>query len=108
MLMPIYLWHAKYNAEGVKGVLKEGGSKRREAVRTLVEGAGGKLHSFYYAFGDSDVCGIVEFPDTASALAMTLAVNSSGAVHLSSTPLITPEEVDAAVKKTVGYRAPGK
>lgn len=106
--MAVYLWRATYNSDGAKGLLKEGGSRRRDAVRKVVEQAGGKLHSFYYAFGDADACGIVEFPDTASAVAMTLAVNSSGAVHLSSTPLITPEEVDAAAKKTVGYRAPGK
>jgi uncharacterized protein with GYD domain len=105
--MATYLWRASYSAEGTKGLLKEGGTKRRDAVQQMVEKAGGKLHVFYYAFGDVDVLGICEFPDTASALAASLAVNASGAVNLKSYPLLTPEDMDAAAKKSVGYRAPG-
>lgn len=105
--MPMYLWRASYAAEGAKGLLKDGGTKRREAVRSMIEKTGGKLHSFHFALGTDDVVGIAEFPDAATAAALSLVVNASGAVHLHSTLLITPEEMDAATKKAVTYTPPG-
>jgi len=105
--MPLYLWQANYTAEGTKGLLKEGGTKRRAAVQQAVEKAGGKLIAFYYAFGETDVFGIAEFPDHATAVSVSLAVNAAGTATLRSTPLVTPEEMDAAAKKTVSYRPPG-
>lgn len=105
--MPTYLWRASYTAEGTKGLLKDGGTKRRAAVQQMVEKAGGKLHAFYYAFGDADLYGIAEFPDSITAAAVSIAVNVSGAATLNSTLLLTPEELDAAAKKSIGYRPPG-
>jgi uncharacterized protein with GYD domain len=105
--MPTYLWRASYTPEGVKGLAKEGGSKRRAAIQQMVEKAGGKLHAFYFALGESDVFAISEFPDVATAVAMSVTVNASGMVHLSSTQLVSPEEFDAAAKKTIAYRPPG-
>ena len=105
--MPTYLWRASYTPDGTKGLMKEGGVKRRTAVQQMVEKAGGKLHAFYYAFGEDDVYGIAEFPDAATAVAVSLAVNASGAVSIKSTPLMAAEEMDAAAKKAIGYRPPG-
>ena len=105
--MPKFLIKASYNADGVRGLLKDGGSKRRATVQKLVEGMGGKLEAFYYAYGPDDAIIIAELPDAGSGIAISLTVNASGAVHLSTTPLITPEEIDAASKKSVGYTAPG-
>lgn len=105
--MPLYLWQASYTAEGTKGLVKDGGSKRRQFVTQMVEKAGGRVHAFYFALGDSDVVGITEFPDHATALAVSLAANAAGAVRLRSTLLLSPEEMDAATKKSVGYRPPG-
>ncbi len=105
--MAMYLWRASYAAEGAKGLLKDGGTKRREVVRSMIEKTGGKLHAFYFAIGTDDVIGVAEFPDTATAAALSLVVNASGAVHLHSTVLITPEEMDAATKKAVPYSPPG-
>ena len=105
--MPTYLWRASYTADGVKGLAKEGGTKRRASIQQMVEKAGGKLHAFYFALGEADVFAISEFPDVATAVAVSAAVNASGMVHLSSTMLITPEEFDTAAKKTIGYRPPG-
>ncbi len=106
--MARYLYQASYTAEGTKGLLKDGGSKRRAAVEELTKALGGKLEAFYYAFGESDVFVIVDVPDPASAVAVSLAVNASGAVNLKTTVLMTPEEMDAATRKAVNYRAPGK
>ncbi len=106
--MPKYFFQASYTAEGAKGLLKDGGSKRRATVERLIKGLGGKLESFYYAFGETDVLGIMDLPDHVSIAALSLAVNASGAVNLKITVLLTPEEIDLAAKKTVPYRPPGE
>jgi uncharacterized protein with GYD domain len=105
--VPAYLWRGSYTAEGAKGLAKDGGSKRRDTVTQMVEKAGGKMIAFYFALGDADVVGITEFPDAATAAAVSLAVNSSGLVNLHTTALLTPQEMDAATKKSIGYRPPG-
>ncbi len=106
--MPKYLIQASYTAEGTKGLLKEGGSGRRKGVEEIVKAAGGRMECFYYAFGKRDVYSIIDVPDAATAAALSMAINASGAVQLRTTPLISPEEIDEAAKKTVNYRAPGK
>ena len=98
---------ASYTADGAKGLLKEGGTGRRAAVQKLIEGVGGTMEAFYFAYGDTDAYLIVDVPNTTDGLALSMAVNASGVVNLSTTPLITAEEMDAACKKTVTYRAPG-
>ena len=105
--MPKFMVTASYTAEGAKGLIKEGGSKRRAAVQKLIEGLGGKVEAFYFAYGEHDAFVIADLPDAASGLALSLAVNASGVVRLSTVPLITPEEMDAASKKSVAYQPPG-
>jgi len=105
--MPKFMVKASYTAEGARGLLKEGGTKRRAAVQKVIEGLGGKVEAFYFAYGEHDAFVIADFPDSSAGVAVSLAVNASGAVRLSTVPLITPEEMDAACKKSVGYRAPG-
>ena len=105
--MPRYLWKASYTTEGVKGVLKDGGTGRRAAVEQMVKGLGGNLDAFYFAFGEADVYVIADLPDNKAATAIALAVNSAGAVQLETAVLLTPEEVDEAAKTAVDYRPPG-
>jgi uncharacterized protein with GYD domain len=105
--MPKFMVKAAYTAEGARGLLKEGGTKRRAAVEKVIEGLGGKVEGFYFAYGEYDAYVIADFPDASAGLAVSLAVNASGAVRLSTVPLISPEELDAACKKSVSYRAPG-
>lgn len=105
--MPKFLIRASYTAEGAKGLMRDGGSKRRTVVEKIVGGLGGKLESFYFAFGEDDVFIIADLPDAGAAAAISLTVGSSGSVRCTTTPLITPEEMDAAAKKTVNYTAPG-
>lgn len=106
--MPKYLIEASYTTEGVKGLLKEGGTGRRAAVQKLAESVGGTVEAVYYGFGDTDVYVIVDMPDNASAAAVALTVGASGAVSLKTVVLMTPEEVDAATKKSPSYRPPGQ
>ena len=105
--MPKMLIKASYTADGAKGLIKEGGTGRRAAVQKLIEGVGGTLEAFYYAYGDADAYLIVDVPNASDGLALSIAVNASGAVNLTTVPLFTPEEMDAACKKSVNYRAPG-
>lgn len=106
--MPKYLIKASYTVEGAKGLLKDGGSKRREAAEQALKSAGGKVEAFYFAFGETDAFVIIDAPDHATVSAASLAINASGAVHTETIVLMTPEELDQAVKKSVTYRAPGQ
>lgn len=105
--MPKFMIKVSYTAEGTRGLLKEGGTGRRAAVQKVMDSIGGKIETFYYAYGEDDAYVIVDVPDTKSGLAVSLAVNASGAVRASTIPLITPEELDAACKASLPYRAPG-
>ena len=134
--MPKYLGQITYTVEGSKGLLKEGGTKRLEAVEQLtkelsatsapvqppglmsfcsmealdhlVKGVGGTLEAFYYAFGEYDLIVIMDLPDNASAAALSLAVSAGGASKVKTTVLLTPEEIDQAAKKSFHYRPPGQ
>jgi uncharacterized protein with GYD domain len=106
--MPKYLVRGSYSNDGLKGLLEEGGSKRREASEQAVKALGGRLEAFYYAFGDDDFVIIVELPSNVDASALSLTANATGAVKSRMTVLITPEEVDQATKKTVKFRPPGR
>lgn len=107
--MPKYLCRGSYSVEGLKGVLKDGGTKRLQATRQLIESMnGGTLESFYFAFGEDDFYLIVDGPDNIGALAATLIANSTGAVKIKTTVLLTPEEVDQATKISGVYRPPGQ
>src|SRR5215213_919423 len=105
--MPKYLIEASYSLEGVKGVQSGGGSSRRDAVAKVAESVGGRMESFYFAFGDHDVYTIVDLPDNESAAAVALTVNAAGGASIRTVVLLTPEEVDSAAKRSVDYRAPG-
>lgn len=105
--MPKYLVRAKLTVDGLKGLLKEGGTARREVIERMVQGVGGQLESMYWAFGEEDVYVTVDLPDNATAAAIGLVTSAAGAVRTSTVALLTPEEIDAAVRQKVEYRAPG-
>ena len=105
--MPKFLIEASYTLDGVKGIQSAGGSTRREAVAKVAESVGGSLESFHFAFGDRDAYVVADLPDNESATAVALTVNASGAVTVRTVVLLTPEEVDAAAKRSVDYRPPG-
>jgi uncharacterized protein with GYD domain len=107
-LMPKYLTQVSYTAEGAKGLLKEGGSKRRAAVEAVVKSVGGKVEAFYFGFGTNDAYVIVDAPDNASVAAVSLNVAASGAARVVTTVLLTPDEIDTATRITVSYQAPGR
>ena len=105
--MAKYLLETNYTLEGIRGVKAKGGSARVAAATELVEGLGGKVESFYFAFGGSDVFVIVDMPDHVSAAAAAHTVSAGGGATTKTISLITPEEMDAAAKMQATYRPPG-
>lgn len=105
--MPKYLVEATYTAEGAKGLIKAGGSARKAAVEKMVESLGGRVEAFFFTFGENDVITILDLPENLTAAALSLAVMSSGAVRTNTKVLLTPEEIDRAVKAQVEFKAPG-
>jgi uncharacterized protein with GYD domain len=105
--MKKFLFRASYTAEGVKGLLKVGGTNRKQAVEKMITDLGGKLEALYFAFGDHHVYVIAEVPDETTMAAFAMTINASGFVFISASALLSPEEIDQATKISVNYRTPG-
>ena len=76
--MPKFMINGSYSTEGIKGVLKEGGSGRVAAIEQLASAVGGSVETAYFAFGGSDIYVIVDLPDNASAAAIAATVGAVG------------------------------
>jgi uncharacterized protein with GYD domain len=105
--MPKYMFKASLTAEGIAGIIAEGGTSRRKVLSAAIENLGGTVEAFYFAFGDEDAIVIADLPDNETATAFALETSASGRVAVATTVLITPEEVDRAREKKSGWRAPG-
>jgi uncharacterized protein with GYD domain len=107
--MALYLSRFSYTPETWARLVKNP-EDRREAARTYIESVGGKLHGFWYAFGEHDGWTLWEAPDNVSMAAVAVAIGSGGAVtNLNTTVLLTVEETIEALRKaqTIQYRPPG-
>jgi uncharacterized protein with GYD domain len=105
--MPKFMIQGSYTVDGIKGVLKEGGTGRRAAVEAATKALGGKLEAFYYTFGENDVFGIADVPDNVTAAAFSMIIAATGTVRTRTTVLLTPEEIDEAAKKSISFRPAG-
>jgi uncharacterized protein with GYD domain len=105
--MPKFLIEASYTAEGLKGLQKDKASGRKAAVTKAAEALGGKLEAHYFSLGEYDTFVILDLPDIESATALSLAVSSSGLVRTKTVALLTVEETDKALQKSVSYKPPG-
>jgi uncharacterized protein with GYD domain len=106
--MPKYLVTATYSPEGIKGVLKTGGTARSNAVAEAIKGVGGTMESFHFAFGEDDAFVVVDMPDNVAAAAVAMAVSSTGLAGCRIVVLLTPSEIDEAATRQVAYTPPGK
>jgi uncharacterized protein with GYD domain len=106
--MAKYLYLASYTTEGLKGLLKDGGSKRKKDLGAAVKELNGSLETLYFAFGENDVYSIVDVPDNVSAATIALKINASGAAKVKTVVLLSPEQIDEATKINVSYRPPGQ
>jgi len=108
--MPMYLTRFSYTSETWARLVKKP-EDRRAAARQYIEAAGGKLHGFWYAFGDHDGYTLWEAPDNVSMAATAIAIGGGGALSsFQTTVLLTVEETLAALEKasSITYRPPGK
>lgn len=106
--MPKYLIHATYSAEGFTGVIKDKASGRKAAIEKALASVGAKLDAIYFTFGNHDVVLVVDAPDNVTVMSVGLSACSTGLARTSTTPLLTVEEADQAIKKSVQYRGPGQ
>ena len=105
--MPKYLIRANYTADGAAGLAAKGGTARRDAVGKMMTEVGGSIDSFYFAFGETDAYVVVDAPSDEAMVGIALSVNKSGTTTITTTPLLTPEQVDAAATSAPGYTPPG-
>ena len=104
--MPKYLVQGSYTEQGLQGLKREGGSKRRAMVEQLAREMGGKLEMFYYAFGDDDFVIVLDLPSNVDMAATAVVAQASGMVKSRVTVLMTPEEVDQAMQRKVDFKPP--
>jgi uncharacterized protein with GYD domain len=107
--MAMYLTKGSHTPEGWATLLANP-EDRRTALSPVVEAMGGKLHGYWYAFGDADVFVLFEAPDDITVASLLVKVASTGAfTHVSTTKLLTVEEALDAMRRSAGteYRAPG-
>ncbi len=107
--MPLYLTKFSYTPETWARLIGNP-EDRREAARTYIESVGGKLHGFWYAFGEHDAYALYEAPDNVAMAANALAVTAGGALSsLETTVLLTVEETLDALRRArpIAYRPPG-
>ena len=105
--MPKYLICGTYTAEGLRGLQKDKASGRRQAVSSLMESMGGRLEAMYYALGEDDIFVVADLPSQADASAASIAASASGMVRVRTVPLLTVEEADQVLSKSVNFRPPG-
>jgi uncharacterized protein with GYD domain len=107
--MPLYLTRFSYTPETWAKLIGNP-EDRRKAAQSYIESVDGKLHGFWYAFGEHDAYTLWEAPDNASMAAVALAITAGGALSsLETTVLLTVDETLDALRmaQQVGYRAPG-
>ena len=106
--MPKYLMETTYTPEGARALQKDTASGRREAVAKLLQSVGGKLEVFYYAMCERDVICIADLPDATTAAAVSLTGSATGLYRVTTTALLSVEEVDRALARKLSIRAPGQ
>jgi len=106
--MPLYMYRGGYTPESWGAQVKKP-ANREEAMKPIIRGMGGRLLSFYYAFGEDDFVLIAQMPDNKAAAALAIAAASGGALsHLTTTPLMSVSEGMGATRaaKRARYTPP--
>ena len=107
--MPLYLTRFSYTPETWARLIRKP-EDRRAAAQQYIESVGGKMHGFWYAFGDQDGYNLWEAPDNVSMAAVAVAIGAGGALSsIQTTVLLTVEETLAALEqaKSIKYKPPG-
>jgi uncharacterized protein with GYD domain len=102
------LVQVSYTGEGLKGLLKESATQRREATEQLIASLGGTIEAFHYAFGEDDLFVSADLPDNVTATTSSFVVNVRGVAKAKMIVPLAPKEIGQVTKKTIVYRPVGK
>lgn len=105
--MAKFLFRSTYTVDGMKGLSKDGGTKRADVVRKMVENAGGTMESLHFGFGSDDTYVLCDLPDHKTAAGLAIDIRAAGGLDTRVTPVLTPDEVDDAVQERFTYTPPG-
>jgi uncharacterized protein with GYD domain len=105
--MPRYLFIVEYSREALGGLMKQGGTGRRPAVEKLVADVGGQMESLHWS-PEGVAYVIASLPEQRAAATISFLVLSAGAANtVRVVDLLTPEEIDEAVRVSIDYQPPG-
>lgn len=107
--MAKYFIQGQYTVDGIKGLIKEGGTSRSDAVSKLANSLGGSLEVMYFSSTSPSYYILMDLPERGNAVVVAATVVASGAVTVEQcVELLTPSQMDETVKRTPSYRAPGR
>ena len=75
--MPHFMIRWQFTSTSAKALVGKP-HDRTGAAKALVEGFGGKLHSYYLALGEYDGVAICEFKDNTAAVACSMSATATG------------------------------
>jgi uncharacterized protein with GYD domain len=101
-----YLFRAAFTVDGMKNLQKQSATGFKTGVAKFFESVGGKLESWYFDYGDSTAYGFVNYPDEIAAAAAQASVNAGGFARVTYRPVLSAEDADKALAKSVGTRPP--
>jgi uncharacterized protein with GYD domain len=105
--MPLFMARGSYTSEGAAGLTRSGATHRQAQLAAMAKGLGGRLEAMYFGLAENDTFIILELPDTVTAAALAKAVNAAGTGHCNIEPILTPQEMNEALKIDTRFAAPG-
>jgi uncharacterized protein with GYD domain len=105
--MPMYLGRFKYSPEAIKAMI-ESPQDRSAAATQAAESLGCKLHGLWWALGEHDGVFLLEAPDNAAVVALSMTVGATGQISTEAIPLLDMNEAQDAMRRAAGasFRAP--
>lgn len=107
--MSMYLMRFSYTPEAWSRLIKTP-EDRRAVAQSVIDRLGGRLHGFWYGFGEHDGYVLIEAPDNVAAAAFSVGISAGGSLSSAETTvLLTVEETIDMLGKAQGlpYKAPG-
>tara|TARA_B100001113_G_C21095938_1_gene616583 strand:- start:1012 stop:1323 length:312 start_codon:yes stop_codon:yes gene_type:complete len=95
------MYSGNYTPKGAAGLLEDGGTARKQETLRILTEMGGSLESYYWCYGNTDFIMIADMPSESAAIKLALQVGSSGVFNGNLTPLISADEMDAAVNEEI-------
>jgi len=101
-----YLFVAAFTVDGIKNLQKQSATGFKAGVAKFFESVGGKLESWYYDYSDNTAYGFVDYPNEIAAATAQASVNAGGFAHVTYKPVISAEDADKALARSMATRPP--